>query len=163
MFLCLVPWCFINLISKCFKNQLTEPGALPKMPYAQRSPGQINLTKNTRRHVHSSAYLTLPWFHHPPGNSRGGTNTGTLCRFRMGRKANCRAKVKPSTMCISKFMFSIYIYISGKLGIPEWFIQLSISWWQLARHLSLTWQCDGVPCSEYHQQGFCTAGSDCTQ
>lgn len=110
---CLVPWCFINLISKCFKNQLTEPGALPKMPYAQRSPGQINLTKNTRRHVHSSAYLTLPWFHHPPGNSRGGTNTGTLCRFRMGRKANCRAKVKPSTMCISKFMFPIYISVES--------------------------------------------------
>lgn len=91
---CLVPWCFINLISMCFKNKLTDPGALPNMPYAQRSPGQINLSKNTRRHVHSSAYLTLPWFHHPPANSRGGKNTYTLCGFRMGKKSKLQGRSK---------------------------------------------------------------------
>lgn len=91
---CLVPWCFINLISMCFRNKLTDPGALPNMPYAQRSPGQINLSKNTRRHVHSSAYLTLPWFHHPPATSRGSKNTYTLCGFRMGKKSKLQGRSK---------------------------------------------------------------------
>lgn len=52
----LVPWCFMNLISKCFKHKLADPGALPGS-YVQRCPGHINLFRNTRRHVHSSAHL----------------------------------------------------------------------------------------------------------
>lgn len=90
----LVPWCIINLIFKCFKNQLTDPGPLPKVPYAQRRPDHINLSKNTRRHVHSSAYLTLPCFHHPPVNSGEVANTGTLCTYRMEKESRLQSRSK---------------------------------------------------------------------
>lgn len=56
------PWCFINLISKCFKQKLADPCVLPSS-CAQRCPGHINLFRNTRRHVpfFSPLNLNIAW------------------------------------------------------------------------------------------------------
>lgn len=94
-------------------------GALAKLIFLRIPEGMFILY---------TAYFILPWFHHPPVNSGGVTNTGTLCMYRMGKASKLQGRSKTfHHVHFQMYVFMFSIYYRSKLGIPEWFIQLSIS------------------------------------